>query len=57
MPLAKKAPVILVPHRSLKRELDYLYARRSAVDALIQSLVDYDRCQVQRFRHRRRKTA
>jgi hypothetical protein len=41
---AKKVPP--VPSgmgRSYRKELEYLYARRSAVDALIQSLQDYDR--------------
>jgi hypothetical protein len=29
--------------RTYRKELEYLYARRTAVDALIQSLQDYDR--------------
>ena len=29
--------------RRVRQELQYLYARRSALDALIQSLEDYDR--------------
>ena len=43
MPLAKKAPVIIAPVRGFRKELDYLYARRSAIDALIESLEQYDR--------------
>jgi hypothetical protein len=57
MPLAKRAPVILVPTRNVQKKLAYLYARRCAVDALIQSLEDYDRCQSRAFRQSRRKSA
>jgi hypothetical protein len=39
----KKAPVILNTSRNYQRELKQLYARRSAIDALIASLVAYDR--------------
>jgi hypothetical protein len=38
-------------------ELDNLYARRSAIDALIESLVDYDRYREKRAPERRLKTA
>jgi hypothetical protein len=31
------------PNHGLRKELDYLHARKSALDALIQSLEDYDR--------------
>jgi hypothetical protein len=37
---AKKAPSS-APDRAYRKELDYLYARKSAVDTLIQSLEDY----------------
>jgi hypothetical protein len=43
MLLHKKSPVILVPARSIKKELEYLYARKSALDELIQSLESYER--------------
>jgi hypothetical protein len=39
----KMPPVQAAAGRSYRKELEYLYARRSAVDALIQSLQDYDR--------------
>ncbi len=48
MPLGKKAYISLVPARRLKKELEYLYARRSAVDLLIESLERYDRFRVVR---------
>jgi hypothetical protein len=38
-----KKPLALLPARSLKKELDYLYARRSALDQLIVCLEDYTR--------------
>lgn len=40
---AKKVTSTSVPDRAYRKELDYLYARKSAVDALIQSLEDYGR--------------
>ncbi len=43
MPLAKKAVLPFVPIRKFKKELEILYARRSAVEAVIQSLEDYNR--------------
>jgi len=44
MPLPeKKASLFVLPSRSLKKELDYLYARLSALDSLIASLRDYSR--------------
>ena len=33
----------VLPNRQFRKELEYLYARRSAVDTLIRSLEDYDR--------------
>jgi len=39
----KKAPSPSYDYdRGYKQELDYLYARRSAIDLLIQSLQEYD---------------
>jgi hypothetical protein len=52
---AKKLP-IAVP-RTFKSELEYLYARRLAIDALIESLQDYDRSRSKRLDTRKRKTA
>ncbi|HYW47927.1 MAG TPA: hypothetical protein VE959_33985 [Bryobacteraceae bacterium] len=54
----KKAPVTLEPTRSFKKELDYLYARRSAIDGLIQSLEDYTRFRADKMtRQDKRRTA
>jgi hypothetical protein len=39
----KKLPVILVPARNQQKELERLYARRCAIDDLIESLEKYDR--------------
>jgi len=41
--LVKKAPnTSSRPDRGRKQELDYLYARRSAIDELIRTLQEYD---------------
>jgi len=40
---AKKALDSSASGRTYRKELEYLYARRTAIDALIQSLADYDR--------------
>lgn len=40
---AKKSTMTLNPIRNHQRELDRLYARRSAIDLLIASLEEYDR--------------
>jgi hypothetical protein len=39
----KRVPVVLTPVRGFKRELEHLYARRTAIDTLIRSLEAYDR--------------
>ena len=41
--LAKKKPPVSASTGAYRQELDYLYARRSAIDSLIESLEDYDR--------------
>jgi len=38
-----KKPLSFTVARDIRRELEYLYARRSALDSLIQSLQEYDR--------------
>jgi hypothetical protein len=43
--------------RSYRKELEYLYARRSAVDLLIRSLEQYDRFRARNADPPRRKTA
>jgi len=40
---AKKVNLFTPQGRTYRRELKYLYARRTAVDALIQTLQDYNR--------------
>jgi hypothetical protein len=47
----------VVPIRGFARRLEGLYARKSAVDALIQSLEDYQRRRAQRMEPRESKTA
>jgi hypothetical protein len=47
----------VVPIRGFARQLQGLYARRTAVDALIQSLEDYQRSRAQRLEQRESKTA
>jgi hypothetical protein len=56
--LAKKGSVTTTsPARLNRKELEYLYARRSAIDSLIQSLVEYDRFRTRRLELTKRKTA
>ncbi len=52
--LVKKA-VNLPSTRIQKSALQYLYARRIAIDALIESLEEYDRCRSRRLGARKRK--
>jgi hypothetical protein len=40
---ANKKPPDSAPAPVYRKELEYLYARRSAIDSLIESLEDYDR--------------
>ena len=40
---AKKTLSSPSPARTYRKELEYLYARRTAIDTLIQSLEEYDR--------------
>jgi hypothetical protein len=40
--LPQKAVIPLAPVQNLKQQLDLLYARRTAIDALIQTLTEYD---------------
>jgi hypothetical protein len=43
MAVVRKAPVIVMPGPTYQKELELLYARRSAIEALIESLEDYER--------------
>jgi hypothetical protein len=47
-------PTVLPPVRGIRRELQYLYARRSTVSALIRSLEEYDRMRAPRMERGRR---
>jgi hypothetical protein len=40
---AKKNPVTIDTVRDYRREIEYLYARKSAIDMLIESLEEYER--------------
>jgi len=53
--LAKKAPTS--PTRTARKELEYLYARRTAINELIQSLEHYDRFRALRLAEPKRKSA
>jgi hypothetical protein len=53
--LAKKTPTS--PARSARKELEYLYARRTAINTLIQSLEQYDRFRALQFAESKRKSA
>ena len=60
--LVKKSPVTsitqpVLPLRGFGRQLQDLYARRSAIETLIASLEDYERFRAKRFDPRKRKTA
>ena len=54
---AKKAQVITFPTQSYEKQLESLYARRSSIDALIESLREYDRFREKRGMERKRRTA
>ncbi|HTS24965.1 MAG TPA: hypothetical protein VMH81_03775 [Bryobacteraceae bacterium] len=53
----KKATVTIGPVRFARKNLEHLYARRSAIDALIRSLQDYDRYRAKGTTEHKRKTA
>ena len=57
MPSAKKNAVMIDTVRDYQRELEYLYARRSAIDSLIQSLEEYDRFRARQMEEPKRKSA
>jgi hypothetical protein len=42
-------PMVLPPARGIRKELQDLYARRTTIDALIQSLEEYDRFRAPRM--------
>jgi hypothetical protein len=55
--LAKKGLSPTSPSRMNRKELDYLYARRSAIDSLIQSLEEYNRFRARQLEEPKRKSA
>ena len=58
MASAKKSPIVLTPVRGVQRELEFLYARRYAIDSLIDSLQAYNRARTAKAAEpRKRKTA
>ena len=57
MSIASTSHSKVVPIRGYGRQLESLYARRSAVETLIRSLEDYQRFRAQRMESRESKTA
>jgi len=53
----KKAQVITFPAQAYEKQLETLYARRSSIDALIESLQEYDRFREKRAIEGKRQTA
>ncbi|MGO9257851.1 MAG: hypothetical protein ACLQU1_16285 [Bryobacteraceae bacterium] len=57
MPSVKKPVARVETTHAFKKHLDYLYARRSAIDALIDSLRAYDQFRLKQDDTRRHRTA
>jgi hypothetical protein len=55
--LAKKTPMTSAGNLSYNQQLEYLYARRSTLDMLIETLEQYDRFQPKSEQGNTRKTA
>ena len=55
--LVKKKSPASVSAQVYRQELDYLYARRSSIDSLIESLEEYDRFREAPSEDRERQTA
>jgi hypothetical protein len=60
--LVKKSPASITTTtvfaiRSVDKQLQDLYSRRSAVESLIESLQEYDRCRTRRLELHKQKTA
>ncbi len=55
--LVKKAPRRVPARDRYKRELEYLYARKTAINMLIRSLQEYDISRIQWSEHETRKSA
>jgi hypothetical protein len=54
---ARKPPVPDSNDACYRKQLDYLYARRTTIDELIESLREYDRFRAQRAPAQNRKSA
>jgi hypothetical protein len=57
MLLAKKETDTAANGRVYRKQLEFLYARRTSIDALIESLEQYDRFREKRVTERKRQTA
>lgn len=55
--LLQKAPRNVPTTDGYKRELEYLYARKTAINMLIRSLQEYDLSRIQWSEHEKRKSA
>ena len=55
--LSKKSPLIGNYDPSFRKQLEYLYARRSVIDTLIESLEQYDRDSPKTAQMLKRKSA
>jgi len=55
--LAKNKAPVSASVSAYRQELDYLYARRSAINSLIESLEEYDRCREAPTKDGERQTA
>jgi hypothetical protein len=54
---AHKPPVPDPSDSTYRKQLEYLYARRTTIDELIESLQEYDRFRAQRAQNQNRKSA
>lgn len=54
---ARKPPVPESSDANYRKQLEYLYERRTNIDALIESLREYDRFRAQRAPDQNRKSA
>lgn len=55
--IAENPPIPDMSDINYRKQLEYLYARRSTIDALIESLQEYDRFRAQRAPDQNRKSA
>ena len=55
--VARKSPVVFDANSEHQKQLELLYARRSAIDGLIKLLMDYDRLRTTEVETIKPKTA